>query len=203
MSESIKKPKKNPESFSPKKPEIVNMMDEAGKSVFEKTVTESGLINFEIVKCGPYRFVGKSMYVRAGQSDEFCEFALWGPGHKWVYPKIDGMKEYATDDIHDAALIHWDKYDDKNKLMGYTIGRFMKADAPVPENMDYIYIPEGYIAKGFVYGDIDSAIKMLRDEIERDGVYKEVGGIWSAEIFPYRLTDKNKFHGFYVPCELI
>jgi hypothetical protein len=63
----------------------------------------------------------------------------------WVFKAIDGLKEYATEDIHDAALVTWDKYDEKNRLMGYTVGRFMKVDTPVPDNMDYIDIPEGYI----------------------------------------------------------
>jgi len=209
MGEPIKLPNvTTPESHCPTSLKLLDMVKEARGKVTEQPEGGSKVIGWEVTKCEPYRFIGKSMYVRAGKSDEFCEFALWNPGTEWVLPKIDDLQEYATDDIHAAALIHWEKYDDKTKLMGYTIGRFMKADTPVPKNMDYIDIPGGYIAKGFVHGDIDSAINMLRDEIDKQGVYKETKGIWSAEVFPNLIADKDKkfyerIHGFYVPCELI
>jgi predicted transcriptional regulator YdeE len=159
----------------------------------------------EVVKCGPYRFIGKSFYGRAGQSDELCG-AVWELD--WVFKAIDGLKEYATEDIHDAALVTWDKYDEKNKLMGYTVGRFMKADTPVPDNMDYIDIPEGYIAKGFIRGGNDSIAKqMLIEEIKRQDIYEAATWIWSAEIFPNRVADSQKdfnvrTFGCYIACEL-
>ena len=43
MSEPIKKAGKTPESYTPKKPEIVSMMDEAERSMAQQTTTGSGL----------------------------------------------------------------------------------------------------------------------------------------------------------------
>ena len=132
----------------------------------------------EIVKDGPYKFIGKSMYVRAGKSDEFTFFIL---GVTWIWKKLDDLSTYATDDSHNACLITWDKYEQKSQLMGYTAGRFMKADTPVPDGMDYFDIPEGYIGKCIVRnGD---AQRILRDEATKQG-YEAATNIWSAEIYP-------------------
>ena len=149
----------------------------------------ASLDKFEIVKCGSYRFIGKAMFVRAGKSDELCG-ALFEKCGDWVFEKLDGMQEYATDKIHNVAFLDWSRYDEKNQLMGYTIGRFMKADTPVPEDMDYIDIPEGLVAEMFVEGDVEGdvtgdACKMLREEIKRLGIYKPSGKLWwSAEVYP-------------------
>ena len=145
---------------------------------------QSTMEKFEIVKCGPYRFVGKSVYARAGQSDDFCITAMKSD---WVFEALDNLSEYATDDIYDAALVTWDKYDDKNQLMCYTAGRFMKADTPVPENMDYIDIPEGYVAKCFARGGdaMSNSLQMLKGKVEQQG-YQAATWEWSAEIFPNR-----------------
>jgi len=159
----------------------------------------------EIVKGGPYRFIGKSMYVRAGSSDEFCFFIL---GVNWIWEKLDKINEYATVDNSNACLVTWDKYDDKSELMGYTAGRFMKADTPVPEDMDYFDIPEGYIGKCIVRnGD---AQKILKDEAQKQG-YEAATHIWHAEIYPSHqqcldiaaLRHENLgdySFGSYIPC---
>lgn len=163
------------------------------------------LEKFEVIKSEPYRFIGKSFYGRAGKSDELCG-AVWGLD--WVFEALDNLKEYATNDIHDAALVTWDKYDDKNQLMGYTVGRFMQADTPIPDDMDYIDIPEGYIAKGFIRGGNDSiAQKMLKEEINKQGIYEAATWIWSAEIYPDRIVDSQKdfnirTFGSYIACVL-
>ena len=162
--------------------------------------------NFEITNCGPYRFIGKAMFVRAGKSGELCG-ALFETCGGWVFEKLDGMKEYATSEIHNAAFLDWSKYDDKNQLMGYTIGRFMKADTPVPEDMDYIDIPEGLITKIFIEGDVEGdvtgdACKMLRDEIERQGIYRPSGKLWwSAEIYPKPDENGVSHIGYYESYE--
>ena len=59
----------------------------------------------------------------------------------------------------------------KTELLGYTVGRFMKSDTPVPEDFDYIDIPEMYVAKGWVREKGLDIEKMVMDEIERQDVY--------------------------------
>ncbi|MCL1952889.1 MAG: hypothetical protein FWF60_08695 [Oscillospiraceae bacterium] len=163
--------------------------------------------SFEIVNCGPYRFIGKAMFVRAGKSDALCG-ALFEKYSDWVFETLDGMKEYASDAPHNAAFLDWSRYDQKNGLMGYTIGRFMKADTPVPEDMDYIDIPAGFIAKVFIEGDVEGdvtgdACKMLRDEIKRLDIYRPSRKLWwSAEIYPKPDENGVSHIGYYESYEL-
>ena len=125
---------------------------------------------FEIVKSEPYRFIGKSIFIgnkgsfgcfdlpQGSYLESGCAETLHGRVlHEYLWSRSDGifkvldeLKEYATDEVHNVALFTWDKYEDKHALYGYTIGRFMKADTPVPPDMDYYDIPAGYLAKGFV-----------------------------------------------------
>jgi len=216
MSEPIRKAGKNPESYNPKKPEIVNMMDEAQNSVFQKTITESGIINFEIVKFGPYRFIGRTVYFgNKGNLEEFCIFDyMWG--HRdWVYNELDGIAEYNSDEPYNAALVTWDRYDDKNQLLGYSVGRFMRADTPVPDGLDYIDIPEMHVGKAwwraenadgrrggpqnlgkwFAYND-----GQVSEEINRTGEYKS-HWLYMAEVHPERVVDGLPLIGTYIPCE--
>ena len=159
----------------------------------------------EIVKSESCRFIGKSMYVRAGDSDEFCFFIL---GVKWIWERLNEMSDYATDDTYNACLVTWDKYDEKSQLMGYTAGRFMKADTPVPDGMDYFDIPEGYVGKCIVRGG--DAQKILKDETQKQG-YEAATHIWHAEIYPSHqqcldiaaLKHENLgdyFFGSYIAC---
>ena len=158
--------------------------------------------NFEITNCGPYRFIGKAMFVRAGKSDALCG-ALFETFGEWVFETLDGMKEYATGEIHNAAFLDWSRYDQKNQLMGYTIGRFMKADTPVPENMDYIDIPEGLIAKIFIEPGEGEACKMLRDEIKRLDLHRPSKKLWwSAEVYIKLGADGGNYDGYYESYEL-
>jgi hypothetical protein len=126
------------------------------------------------------------MYARGGKSDDLCG-ALFNSYGDWIFKTLDGMPEFASDLEHNCALVAWDKYDDKNKLMGYTAGRFMKPDAPVPEDMDYIDISEGFVIKSFFKnGDGDvfhDAYQLARDETNRRGEYHAATWIWSAEVF--------------------
>ena len=179
-----------------------------GKNVTEKEKSEMEnnkpvLEKFEVVKCGPFRFIGKTMYARAGKSGDLCGALFHGYGD-WVFKTLDGMKEYATEDIHNAALVAWDKYDEKNKLMSYTIGRFMKADTPVPEDMDYFDLPEGFVVKGFISEeDHDKAYALVREEVKRQGKYVAASWIWSAEIYPKPDEGGKKKMGVYIAGELI
>ena len=194
-------------------PDIASLLDTS--DVVDKNVTsvslEGGandkpveLISWEIVKSEPMRFVGKSFYGRAGQSDEFCGVSQ---NLEWVFDALDGMSEYASEEVHDACLVSWERYDDVEQLMRYTAGRFMKADTPVPPRMDFIEIPAGYMGKLFIHGGCENtAIDMLRDEVKKQGRYN-TSWIFEGEIFPNRKADKGKNHnerkfGAYLMCDL-
>lgn len=181
--------------------------DEVRNSVFKKTVTESGIINFEIVKFGPYRFIGKTAYF--GNKKGLAEFGffdyMW-KNRDWVWNELDGIAEYNSDEPHNAALVSWERYGDKNCLLGYTVGRFMMADTPVPDGLDYIDIPETDLAKGywrveanegkwFAYGD-----GWLQEETNQTGTYKSASWKFMADVHPV-IGDGPPLTGCYVPCE--
>ena len=75
------------------------------------------LENLEIVKCGSYRFVGESVYKGNKRGGEGTFDFMWRHSD-WVFEELDAMKEYASDIVHNAALITWDKYDNKSELFG-------------------------------------------------------------------------------------
>ena len=207
MSESIKKQDQSTqESYSPTTPKLLDMVAAAKNSENSQPVSDPVLIGWEVVKNEPCRFIGKTVYVRAGVSDDFCVMTM---KQDWVFKELDGLNEYATDDIYDAALVHWEKWDEKNKLMGYTVGRFMKADTPVPEDMDYIDIPETLVAKYFISsGNENIALEMLRAEFIRQGIYQDASWQFEGEIFTNREARKynetsNDIYGGYLPCDLI
>ena len=147
---------------------------------------ESEKFKFQIAEHEPFRFIGKSMYVRAGASDGYCAFALLN--QNWIFDVLEGISEHAVD-IYDAAFVTWDKYDEKNQLMGYTVGRFFKAETPVPNDMDYFDIPKGCIGKCFGPDDAD-AQQPLKEEAERQG-YRAATWIWHAEVLAGKQTKLN------------
>lgn len=175
------------------------------------------LIKCEVVKCEPCRFIGKSLYARSGSSMIF--YGLWRQSD-WIFKTLDNLKEYATDDVHNSALMTWDKYEGKSQLLGYTIGRFMKANTPVPDGMDYFDIPETYIAKGFLRGkfgetaditqkwltgEIDYitgiAQSMVKEEVKRQGIFEPATWIFFNDVYPIPDDDGFTLFGFYVACE--
>jgi len=124
---------------------------ENNQSVFEK---------FEVVKSEPYRFIGSSVYIGNKAPGEWpsnnrmlfdIHDSIWELKN-WVFTELDKLKEYASDETHNAVLVTWEKYDDKNQLYGYYIGKFMKADTPVPNGMDYFDVNEDYFAKAWKKG---------------------------------------------------
>ena len=170
----------------------------------------SNLLKFEIVKSEAYRFIGKSVYFRndwgASYSiaGEICG-TLWKT-KEWIFKTLDAMTENIADDMpYAGGLYMWDRYDEKNQQQGYIIGKFMKADTPVPDHMDYFDIPEGYIAKGWG-GYVEWEVKeMLRESDE----YGDASWFWSAEVFTNFETmgkgvsvDVNGAEGYFISCTL-
>jgi len=141
------------------------------------------LEKFEIVKCGKYRFIGKAVYVRNDWGNPESHTgsivgSVW-MAKEWIFKTLDNMTEYITDMPYAGGLYIWDRYDEKNELQGYIIGKFMKAETPVPDGMDYFEIPEGYIAKGwggFVEGEVKNMLR-ISDE------YVDASWFWGGEVF--------------------
>jgi len=212
MSAPNKKTKKTPESYTPHKPEIVNMMNEAENGIIQQTITESGLINFSIEKRGPYRFVGRSLYMgnKIAPKEEKREVfnMLWAQSD-WVFEALDRMKEYASDEPHNARLVVWDKYDDKNELFGYYIGRFMKADTPITKEIEFDYydIPEGYVANAWRIREADERLgpfvegaDIFYDEIKQAGKFVAAHWDWSAGTYPTPDGNGSVLVGYYCAC---
>ena len=131
-----------------------------------------------------------------------------------VFKALNEMEEYATDEVHDCALYHWEKHCDKTELYGYTIGRLMKADTPVPQDMDYIDIPCNYIAKVFKKRkhDYDERIEgedwliklegVIDEELKRhwetDNAKGSLGSLFlTAEVYPKPDKNSNTYIGCY------
>jgi len=140
-------------------------------------------VKIEIEKSEPYRFIGKAVYVRNDWGNPHAHTGailqnVW-KAKDWIFPTLDKMTEYTTDMPYGGALYMWDKYDEKNKLIGYIIGKFMKADTPVPDGMDYFDIPAGFIAKGWG-GYVEGEVKeMLKNSAE----YQDASWFWGGEVF--------------------
>lgn len=162
----------------------------------------------EVVKCEPYRFIGKSVYVRNDWGNPHSATgeivsSVWKT-KKWIFKTLDAMSEYHTDMPYGGGLYMWDKYEEKNQLIGYIIGKFMKADTPVPDGMDYFDIPEGYIAKGWG-GYVEGEVK---DMLKKSEVYNDASWFWGGEVF----TDfeaqaddgswDNQKTGYFIWCTL-
>ena len=206
MSEPAKKPNQQPESYQPKKPEIVSMAQEAQGSTIQQTEAQPALERFKIVKCGPYRFIGKAVYVRNDWGNPHAHTGdivggVW-KAKDWIFRTLDRKIECAADMPYCGGLYMWDKYDKKSQLQGYIIGKFMKENTSVPEGMDYFDIPEGYVAKGWG-GYVEGEVKeMLKNSEE----YDDASWQWGGEVFmdaEARADDgscDNARTGYFIAC---
>ena len=161
---------------------------------------------YEIMKCESCRFIGKSVYFR---NDWGAPYSIAGDicanlwkAKEWIFKTLDSMAEYIADDMPYAGGIYmWDRYDDRNRQQGYIIGKFMKTDTPVPVDMDYFNIPEGYIAKGwggFPEGEI-------KDMLKKSDEYKDASWFWGGEVYMDNETafgdrSGNENTGYFIWC---
>ena len=208
MSEAVRKPNKKPnESYSPTVPKIVSLIEQAQAKSATKNVVHITPEGYEIAKCGPCRFIGKSIYARAfGYSHEIFSNYWETESCKRVFEELDKMSEYASDHKHDAALFTWESFNSEervgngntlhgpNQFMGYTVGRFMKAGTPVPENMDYIDIPEEYYMAQAFFDIPEAEYERGRDyDYDEQGKYNE-GGKYLTE---HDIRNALKRQGLY------
>ena len=103
--------------------------------------------------------------------------------------------------MYNCALVSWEKYDEIDKTMSYTIGRFMKTNCPIPDGMDFIDIPAGKVGIGYIQGGGDAkAQKLLKEYLAEQGEYDAATWIWSAEVYPkFEIDDWNtRYFGSYI-----
>ena len=161
------------------------------------------LEKFEIVEFGPFKFIGKTVYAAPGSGEIFGE--LWG-NSKEIFAILDEMLDYQTDETCNVAYMNWNTQ--KNQL-GYTVGRFMRADAPVPDGLDSIDIPHQFVAKSLVSGEFDDMISQapgLTEAAIKDQTAYEIA--WSeafvgAEVYPKEnvaASGVNSVLAYYIPC---
>ena len=182
--------------------------------------TEEGAVHFEIVKIGSCKFVGKSVYAREHGRETVEIFKYCRENFNWVFDELDTLKDYSTGEIHNAALKTWDCYYGENHtcfdlvfsasvMVGYHVGRFMKADCPVPEDMDSIEIPEIYIAKGWLRSEPPDSIfhkpKLLPlySAMEQGAAqqgFELTSFILMADIFPRADSNGVFLYGQYSSC---
>ncbi|MCL2406822.1 MAG: hypothetical protein FWC95_02720 [Defluviitaleaceae bacterium] len=183
------------------------MLDTSGQ--IDKTITRvaiepiakndrCNMLSFELIEHEAYRFIGKSVYFRAGTpcgDAWFHDFLYENSG--WLWDKLHEMHEFASDQPKKAALLTWDKYCEKTELLGFTYGKFMKAGTPVPAGMDYFDIPAGYMGVGvFDNWDEGDHEHMVTSSILNTGEFKATSWKYMGEF----LTDVNEY-GFFVACE--
>jgi effector-binding domain-containing protein len=162
------------------------------------------LEKIEFGELGPCRFIGKSVYAPPGSGELFG--ALWG-NSEGIFEAIDKLKDYFTEEVHNVALLTWDRYTEENKVMGYTVGRFMKAGAPVPEGLDFIDLPGGFVAKGWVKGEFDDMIQnaeALTAEAAKQQDKYELTWKFMAEVYTDETIPEDGVSsvlGYYIACK--
>jgi len=171
------------------------------------------LDHLKVEQFGPCRFIGKSVYAPGQIWQIFDSFIF---NSKWIFDALEVLTEYAVNGSHNFALKTWDKYNEQTKMMGYTVGRFMKADTPVPEGMDFFDFPAANVAKGLFRclptDDIGlmvmQAEKLVKNAVEQQAKYTVTTWNWIAEVYPvgYKeniITDADgkTFCGTYMSCE--
>ena len=153
------------------------------------------------------RFIGKSVYARCGMVQSGNIFGhLWGISGP-VFDQLENLREYATGEVPDIALLTFDKYDETKQLLGYTVGRFMKADTPVPDDLDYFDIPECMMAKVYIKGSFvdacGNACHIASDAIKAQAKYTVDWDKlpFEAEVYLTAPDDREDYiFGYYVPC---
>jgi hypothetical protein len=154
-----------------------------------KEIFMATLEKIEFEKFGPYRFIGKSVYARSGAGNSGYIFGGLWCNFDWVGKELDKLNEFTTNETDLIALLTWDLYEEQKQLLGYTVGKFMKAGSPVPNGLDYFDIPEMVVAKALVKGEFNDMIANLcpltSEGIKKQDKYVEnwEGFHFSAEVY--------------------
>lgn len=162
------------------------------------------LEKFEITEFGPFKFIGKTVYAPPGSGEIFG--GLW-ENSKEIFDALDCLTEYATEEICNVAYMNWNT--EKN-LLGYTVGRFMGLDTPVPDGLNSIDIPKQFVAKSLISGEFDDMIDKaseltetaIKEQSEYDIAWNEK--FMGAEVYPKEnipTAGIDSVLAYYIPCK--
>lgn len=162
------------------------------------------LEKFEIAEFGPFSFIGKTVYAPPGSGEVFGN--LWANSEE-IFNALNSLAEYATEECSDVAYIHWSG---EKQLLGYTVGRFMKAGTPVPEGFDSVDIPEQFVAKSLVSGEFDDMVMQapgiteaaIKGQNEYEIAWNDA--FIGAEVYPEENIPEsgvNSVFAYYIPCK--
>ena len=141
MSEPIKKPSPRPESFSPKKPEIVNMMNEVQTNTIQQKTTPISNFNGEsgVFEMPPTRFIGVKHNHLPGKEgrkllgdfiDSVFKSEIWNNVVKKLPNAINAEEADFTCEYIKAT-----------DSFTFIAGVFTPAGTPVPQGLDYRDVP--------------------------------------------------------------
>ncbi len=132
------------------------------------------------------RFIGKDV-VASGPDAGNQYGEMWGKSGAFM-PVLNAMTEFATTITDPCALMHHNNLD-ASQQMHYLVGRFMKADTPVPEGFDFYDLPASTVCRIFVTGEFDEMIGQVYEKT-REQILQEHHtvpypvGYFHAEIYP-------------------
>ncbi len=175
MSEPIKKPNQiDPESYSPKTPKFLNMMQERTQSEVDNIIKNHvvEMLGIEYIHLPASRFIGKEIEGKIKITEKAD--MLWGKANE-IFAVLDAMEDCAFMITEPCGFMHQDDMESgkKGTKYHYIVGKFMKAATPVPDGFSYRDIPESDVALATFYGEFNDMIKKMyvatRDKILGDG----------------------------------
>lgn len=128
------------------------------------------LKRIEYVRYGARKLVGKDKRVTFYNAGEFWQEC----SSDGTFDELAKLEDYWCSDVDDYVGIgHMSQFDDNNESFRYVIGKLVHADAPVPDGMAVVDIPEGVVAKAWVEGEfseiINSAYFLVTEGIGKNG----------------------------------
>lgn len=173
------------ESYSPKKPDILNMAETAKiENMIKNHIVE--MDNIRYMRLPALRFIGMDVMAK-GENRGAQYGAMWEKSGEFI-PVLDSLTEYASEIKEPCALMHHDDKEYNKSDMHYIVGRFMKAETPVPEGFSFYDLPESCAALAIYTGEFGDMMNqmyaMTREKILSDnmGIPYPVG-YYHAEVY--------------------
>jgi len=126
------------------------------------------MTDFRYLHLPAMRFIGMDIIAKGKKAVEGYA-AIWARSLEFM-PILDSMTEYASVLNNPCALMHHNNLEVNKEAMHYLVGRFMRADTPVPDGFSYWDIPESNVGISDMCGKFrdTKAYYMTRDKILSD-----------------------------------
>jgi len=99
------------------------------------------------------RFIGMVVNEKEWPEAIYAREEMWERREEFL-PALDAMAEYASDITEVCDLTHnFNVQHDEDSIEQYLVGKFMQANAPVPEGFDSFDIPAGKMVRCTVRGE--------------------------------------------------